>query len=378
MNQERRRVMILGAGDIGCRVFQELALTARSRRVELVGRDAETVLRTTNLARFTAIQRGFSPDVAASTTDIADIGRTAERIAESAPDVIFLAVSLQSWWVINTLPDDAFQRLYAANFGPWLPMHLVPVMKAMEAVRLSDSQATVVNAAYPDAVHPALSAVGLSPHIGVGNLANNVPGLRAAIADEIGCSVGEVEVWLVAHHYVSHRLSRSGDSGPAAMGLAVLRDGRDITAELDVATLLRRLPREYRRTGGRAGHPMTVASALSVLEPLVDGYDAFTHAPGPDGALGGYPVAIEEGKVRLRLPESMTPEQALAINVSGQHADGLSEIRPDGTVVFEPEPMEILTRDFGYACADMRLADAEGRAREISERFAAYRSRVAR
>ncbi|MGX4732954.1 hypothetical protein [Kitasatospora griseola] len=376
MMDDARKAMVLGAGDIGRRVFHELAQTSRGRQVELVGRDQEAVVRAVNLARFCALQRGFSSTVSGSVSDLTDTARTAERIAEFAPDVIFFAVSYQSWWVISTLPQDSFARLYAANFGPWLPMHLVPVMKAMEAVKLSGSQAVVVNAAYPDAVHPALSAAGLSPDLGIGNVANNVPGIQAVVADTLGCAAAELEVRLVAHHYVSHRLSRHGDSDPAAMGLAVLRQGHDITADLDLPALLKRLPHEYRRTGGLAGHAMTATSALSVLEPLVDERDALVHAPGPDGMLGGYPVALEGGKIQLRLPGGMTSEEALAINVSGQLADGISEIRPDGTVRFEPGAMQILTDEIGYSCDEMPLAEAESRAQEIADRFAKYRAHV--
>ncbi|PCG87629.1 hypothetical protein CIB93_02750 [Streptomyces sp. WZ.A104] len=375
MNQPRK-IMVLGAGDLGRRVFHELAHSTGERHVQLVGRDEEVALRATNLTRFCAVQRGYAPTVSHALTDLTDVARTAERIAAFAPDVIFLAASYQSWWVISTLEASAFQRVYAANYGPWLPMHLVPVMKAMEAVKLSGTEAVVVNAAYPDAVHPALTAIGLSPHIGIGNVANNVPGITAAAADELGRSTADVEVRLVAHHYVSHRLSRHGNSGPAAMGLGIRLDGRDVTAELDTAALLRRLPAQYRRTGGLAGQTMTAASALSVLEPLADGRDAVVHAPGTDGALGGFPVAIESGKFRPLLPDGMTDEEAHAINLSGQAQDGIREIRADGTVVFEPASMAVMTEELGYDCAEMKLSEAEGRAREISERFAAYRART--
>ncbi|MFF1779696.1 hypothetical protein [Streptomyces virginiae] len=373
-----RKIMVLGAGDIGRRVFHELAHSPNPRRVQLVGRDEETVLKAANLTRFCSVQRGYTNEVSHARTDITDVARTAERISAFAPDIIFLAVSYQSWWVISTLQQDAFQRVYAANYGPWLPMHLVPVMKAMEAVRLSGTQALVVNAAYPDAVHPALTAVGLSPHIGIGNVANNVPGITSVAADELGRSTADVEVRLVAHHYVSHRLSRTGNSGPAGMGLGIRLDGRDVTGELDVAELLNRLPGVYRRTGGLPGQTMTASSALSVLEPLADERDAVVHAPGVDGALGGYPVAIENGKFRALLPDGMTADEAHAINVSGQLHDGISEIRADGTVVFEPSAMAIMKEELGYDCAEMKLSEAEGRAQEIAERFAAYRDRTAR
>jgi hypothetical protein len=369
--------MVIGAGDIGRRVFHELGQSDEPRHVQLSGRDEDAMVRAANLARFCGMQRGFSPTLSTSVIELTDTARTAERIAAFAPDVIFLAVSYQSWWVISTLPTAAYERLYAAHYGPWLPMHLVPVMKAMQAVRMSAVPAVEVNAAYPDAVHPALSAVGLSPDIGIGNVANNVPGIQAAVADHLRCGIEEIEVRLVAHHYVSHRLSRTGDSGPARMALDLYRTGRQITDELDLPMLLGRLRREYRRVGGLAGHAMTAASALSVLEPIADGRDALVHAPGPDGLLGGYPVAIENGKFSLRLPDDLTSNEALAINISGQQADGIRMICQDGTVEFEPANMSIMTEELGYACAKMTLAEAEGRAQEITERLARYRDRVA-
>lgn len=372
-----RKIMVLGAGDLGRRVFHELAHTARERHVHLVGRDREAVLRATNLARLSALQRGWSPNVSCAVTDIGDTARTADCIAGFQPDVLFLSLSYQSWWVISTLPRTAFEALYAANYGPWLPMHLAPTMLAMRAVRESGSDAIVVNAAYPDAVHPALAAVGLSPHIGIGNVANNVPGIRFAAGDQLGCRPDEVEVRLVAHHYVSHRLSRHGDSGPAEMALAVVVAGRDVTAEVDVPTLLKRLPAEYRRPGGIAGQAMTAASALSVLEPLADQHDAFVHAPGPLGRPGGYPVSLGPDGIRLVLPGGMTEAQALAVNVSGQVQDGIEEIRADGTVRFVPAAMAVLSGELGYDCRDLPLSQVEARAAELGRRFAEYRRRVA-
>src|SRR5262245_47088763 len=145
-----RKIMIIGAGDLGRRVCTDLVHSDRQWAVRLVGRAQDAVQRHVNLVRFSALQRGCHGRVDYALTDLNDIGHTAEVIADFGPDVVFLASSLQSWWVITTLPAERFQRLYAANFGPWLPMHLVPVHKAMQAIRTAHSQAIVVNAAYPD------------------------------------------------------------------------------------------------------------------------------------------------------------------------------------------------------------------------------------
>ncbi|WP_434740527.1 hypothetical protein [Micromonospora sp. SH-82] len=373
---DTRRAMVIGAGDLGSRVLQGLASSGSGRELRLVGRDGEATLRAANLAALSSLQTGHRNVVSHAVGDLSDVDRTAATISAFQPDVIFLTASLQSWWVISTLPQPAFERLYQANFGPWLPMHLVPVLWAMRAVRAARSDAVVVNAAFPDAVHPALAGVGLSPHVGIGNVANNVPGIRSAAADLLGVQVRRVEVRLVAHHYVSHRLSRTGDSGPAGMILRVLLDGSDVTDRLDLTEVLGALPGRYRRTGGRDGQVMTAASALSVLAPLLDGREATVHAPGPLGRVGGYPVALSPSGVDVVLPPGVGEAEAVAVNLSGQRCDGITGIDDAGTVDFEPEAADVLARELGYHCTRMRLAEAEGRAREIAERFAAYRERV--
>lgn len=371
-----RKIMIIGAGDLGLRVCNELAHSDRQWEVRLVGRARDEVRRHVNLIRFSALQRGYQSRVDYALTDLNDIDRTAEVIADFVPDLVFLAASLQSWWVISTLPAERFQRLYAANFGPWLPMHLVPVHKAMQAIRAAESQAIVVNAAYPDAVHPVLAGVGLAPHVGIGNVANNVPALRCSAAAILGIAPAEVDVRVVAHHYVSHRLSRTNDINPSQLRIAILAEGRDAMPDVGLIPLLKPLTTEYRRTGGLAGQAMTAASAMSVLVPLLEQREAVVHAPGPLGLPGGYPVAVGSGPVQLALPPGMTDEEAIAVNQSGQVDDGVREIGDDGSVLFEESAMDVMRRELGYHCVKMPLSDAEDRARELSARFARYREGV--
>jgi hypothetical protein len=368
-----RKIMIVGAGDLGRRVCAELAHDRRRWQVRLVGRDQDAVRKYVNLVRFSALQRGADPRVDHALTDLDNVDRTAEVIDKFAPDVLFLAASRQSWWVIGTLPKAPFERLYAANFGPWLPMHLVPVHQAMRAVRAARSEAIVVNAAYPDAVHPVLAGVGLAPHIGIGNVANNLPALRYSAGEILEVAPTEVDVRMVTHHYVSHRLSRTDNINPAQLRVAVLTEGRDVLPDIGLTRLLKPLTGEYRRTGGLPGQAMTAASALSVLVPLLEQRAALVHAPGPSGLPGGYPVLLGDGPARLALPPGMTEQEAVAVNRRGQVEDGIDEIDHAGTVRFSESTMDVLHREIGYHCARMPLADAEDRARELADRFARYR-----
>ncbi|MER7169621.1 hypothetical protein ABT336_26645, partial [Micromonospora sp. NPDC000207] len=109
---------------------------------------------------------------------------------------------------------------------------------------------------------------------------------------------------------------------------------------------------------------------------LLDGREATVHAPGPLGRVGGYPVALSPSGVDVVLPPGVGEAEAVAVNLSGQRCDGITGIDDAGTVDFEPEAADVLARELGYHCTRMRLSEAEGRAREIAERFAAYRERV--
>jgi hypothetical protein len=374
------RLAILGAGDLGRRVCHELVQTARPREVRLFGRDEETVLRAANLARFSALQRGYPASVDHAVTDLRDADRTAEALAQFEPDVVFLAASLQSWWVVTTLPTAAAARLAPAHFGPWLPLHAAPVlwaMQAMQVLRNSGCDPVVVNAAYPDAVHPLLAAVGLAPDVGIGNVANNVPGLRAAAGDLLGVPPLEVDVRLVAHHYVSHRLSRTRDIDPATIHVSVARKGAELETGLSLADVVAPLSSGYRRVGGLPGQAMTAASAASVLEPLLDRRESLVHAPGPGGLPGGYPARIgADRSIAVALPPGLGLDEAVEINRRGQVCDGIEAIAEDGTVAFEASAMEIMRTELGYHCETMAVAEIEDRATELLERYARYSDRV--
>ncbi|WP_428965993.1 Rossmann-fold NAD(P)-binding domain-containing protein [Micromonospora fluostatini] len=370
---EPRKIMVIGAGDIGTRTFFSLAHSAQPRDLLLAGRDEQAVGRFGNLTRFSSIQRGYHPQIRTRRVDLADIDRTAEEIAAFGPDIIFAAASVQSWWVLFDLPPAKFEKLYQARFGPWVPLHLAPVAQLMQAVRAARSNAVVVNAAFPDAVHPALAADGLSPHVGIGNVANNVPGIRASLADTLGVTVDRVEARFVAHHYVSHRLSRTGGAGSAPFDLRVQVDGRPMR-DLDTGQVFRTLRDRYGRTGGLRGQAMTVASALSVLEPLAQGSSAITHAPGPFGLVGGYPVRIGGGTLTLDLGDELTQDEAVKINIEGQRYDGIQAITESGHIEFEEWAADVLETELGYSCRRMHWREAVDRATELRERFVSYAS----
>ena len=179
------KVLLIGIGDVTIRLAHLLATGDQPVDLVMAGRSLERATRFANLTKLAASNLGHFRDVEALALELTDIDRTAAEIRRIQPDLIFMGASIQAARAIMDVAPEAFKDLDQAQLGPWLPMHLALNYELMQAVRLAESRAIVVNAAYPDAVGPALATVGLAPHIGIGNIANVVPGITWAAAQQL-------------------------------------------------------------------------------------------------------------------------------------------------------------------------------------------------
>ncbi len=369
------RILFTGFGTVGQLVLDQLLRWPERHRVLVACREPDRTVERLNLAALTAAHLGFEPDVRATALDLFDIDRTAELLARFEPDVVFQCATLQSWWVIRRLPRPVFEELDQSQVGPWLPFHLSLVHKLMKAVRRSGRSPAVVNCSFPDATHPILATRGLSPTTGIGNVANCAAPLRVACAHVLGVPAGRVKVRLVAQHFVSHRLPRAGQSLGAPLIFRCYVDGEDVTASIADDTVFARLPRELRRVGGREGSLMTATSALIVLRAVAGGGAVDTHAPGPNGLPGGYPVRVADGRVDLDLPGDISLEQALQVNRDGLRFDGIEDISPDGTITYTDREMRVLERTLGYSCKQMTLDETDDYAAALRDAYARFEAR---
>lgn len=367
----RSTIMIVGIGDLGGHVLEMLVRSPGSRRIITADVNAEWGYRKTNIAAFGGAQMGYYPKLEFVKIDLSNIDQTAELITKYRPEVIYSAVSLQSWWVINTLPPEVFEELDLARFGPWLPMHLTLVYKLMQAVRQTGLDTKVINSAFPDATNPVLEKVGLAPAIGIGNVANPVPAIRSAIACRLNRPMEDVTIFFFGQHYVSHYLPRFGTTGGAPYFLKVLMDGEDITAELDIDAVFADVPTRFRRPGGRDGQILTASSAVGITLAMLNDSGDFMHAPAPDGLPGGYPVQVDKNGGRVILPHGLTMEEAVRINEEGQRYDGIDKIDEDGTVHYTEASVAIMKKMLGYECRVMKLDESEDCSIELDEKFKA-------
>lgn len=363
-------LMILGLGNLGSYALDILVRRPAGPRLIVAGRDEEALVRRMNLARLTAAQLGYDREVSTAVVDANEVEATAETLARLRPDIVFTTMSLQAWWVVTRLPEPVRSRLDEAGFGPWLPMHLARLYDLMRAVRMSGITTKVVNAAFPDAVNPTLRGVGLEPYIGIGNVANPVPALRLATAEELGEPVAEVSVRLVAAHYASTRLPRLGHSGGAPYRLCVLVGDKDVSGFVEPERIARRAASRYRRLGGTSGGMLTAASAVTVLDAIQRPEATSVHAPAPHGLPGGYPIKASVQGVQLDLPHGLTLPEARRINEAGLAYDGIDRITEDGAVHFTERAHQVMRRELGHDCPMVRPADSAQWAGELAARFA--------
>jgi hypothetical protein len=369
----RKRILVVGLGSLGSLVVD---LLTRTKDIEIVVacRNTEAVQQRVNLSTLAAYQLGSNARTRVIELDLRNQSQIEEVIAEVKPDIVFSAVTIQSWWVPHELPPAILLRLSEAGIGPWLPMHLGLIYNLMRGIRASGCNPIVVNASYPDVVNVVLDRVGLAPLVGIGNVANPVPALRAAVAGQRRCDVSTIAVRLVAHHYVSHRLSATGIADADCCDFSAFQNETEITGDIDTAAIFSAVANDWKRPGGRNGMAITAASAMTILKVLMSGSSELVHAPGPGGLPGGYPLILKDGHFVPDLPSRLPVLRAIQINEAGQVLDGVSAIDNQGTTTFTETAQAIMRELLGYECTQLRVEEANDRALELKERYLAFAS----
>jgi hypothetical protein len=146
-------------------------------------------------------------------------------------------------------------------------------------------------------------------------------------------------------------------------------DGEDITADLDIHAVFADIPTRFRRPGGRDGQILTASSAVTITLAMADDTGDITHAPGPAGLPGGYPVRVDRNGGSVILPKDLMLEEAIRINEDGQRYDGIERIEDDGTVHYTESSVAIMKEMLGYDCNVMKLGDTEAQSEELGRKF---------
>jgi len=366
--EQRCDVLITGLGEIGGYALEFLA---RIQGISwIVGADVNPGggLSKVNNTIQGAAQMGFYPRIEFIPLDLREVHTTRDLLRKKNPRVVLNCSSLQPWWVITQLPKDTFKKLKTAGYGPWLPMHLSLTHKLMQAVKESGIQTHVVNAAFPDAVNPVLGKVGLAPTVGLGNMDNFIPGIQKIVAETLDVAMRDVKAWMVGYHFLREAFRHFGSSAGAPYYVQIFVGNQDVTRQFDLEKLL--LGTLDLVVGIRNDAAVASSGVKNILAILWNTRE-ITHAPGPAGLEGGYPVRLGVKGAEIYLPAGLTMEKAIQINREGQKCEGIERIEEDGT----EKSNEIMKSLLGYNCPRMTLEECDERAGELSRLYKNFASK---
>ncbi|HEX8092756.1 hypothetical protein [Jatrophihabitans sp.] len=372
----RKCILVLGYGILGGRVVDEIARAYPDADVHVGGRDAERLSKRVNLTRYASLNYGPAADLHPVPIDVLRSDELASLLRTIKPDLILNTTSLVPWWRIDMLPATSQARLKEAGSGIWAAPDLLPALRVREVLTRVEYAGMFVNGSYPDLINMLIHDPNVGPICGVGNVANVVPGIRLACAELLGCNVCEIQVRLVAHHYVAYNVPVTGTTNGAPCRLQVIRRGIDVSDRLSQELVFRTVASKFARVKGIGGEAVAVSSAMSVINPLLLGSRADCHAPGVAGLPGGYPIVIDHRRVRLDLPSGMSVDEATSINSHGGQWDGIQAVTSEGEVVVTDRASRICKDLLGYDPDGVTAANCEAKAFEMIEKFERYSSAV--
>jgi hypothetical protein len=367
------KVLVIGLGSLGGYVVEFLARSFGPTEIIAADADEQRGLQKMNNAMLGAANMGFYPRMKFLKIDLNDVDGTAAILRSEQPRLVVNATTLQSWWVIGTqLIEDAYLRLLDAGLGPWIPVHLTLTHKLMQAVQKSGIMTHVVNCSFPDAVNPMLSRIGLSPTVGIGNFDLLIPRIKKGVSDKLGVPMKAVTVLMLGHHYHDVRVEEFGTTGGAPYFLRICVDGEDVTERVNAEKmLLTSIP-----TPPLTGSDSQVASsAVKNILAIINDTKELTHAPGPRGLPGGYPVRLSSKGAEVVVPAGLTLEEAVHINEEAQKYDGIERIEHDGTVVLTDKSHKIMSELLHYDRQQVRILECESAAHELRQLYHEYASK---
>ncbi|MEV0584407.1 hypothetical protein [Nonomuraea sp. NPDC050310] len=316
-----RPLVLIGTGGLARGLAYALATLARTPlRLVVAGRTperaAEVCYVTTTRAALTGAPVVAEPVPVDLTGDPA--GDLVSTLAGLNPAGVVLAASTQSPWEATHAPSAWTSLVRSAGFGLTLPFQADFAVRTGRAVAEACPDAWFVNACFPDAVNPVLSALDVPVLCGIGNVNLLAASLRGTLrlgADE--------HLAVLAHHAHLHAQpeeARAWVGGEPVAGVGGL------------------LAAQRSTTRSELNH-VTGLAAARVLLGVLAGEEQRVSLPGPLGLPGGYPVRLTGSRLELDLPAGLSREEAVAFNQRSAARDGV--IVENDTISFTSDLTEI-------------------------------------
>jgi len=338
-------ILILGTGPFAQRIACDLAATATEpTRVILAGRNALRLAWILTAARARADMFSRRVSIDSQEIDLGESGRIAELLGRLRAGVVVQAASLQPASVISGA-GNAWTRLVAeGGLSATAVFQAVLTSRVARALAQASPGTRLINCCFPDVVNGIVAAMGLPVACGIGNVAI----LAHAFA---GMLEGDPRPRL-------QMLCHYQNIGPWRR-LPALRSGPSPRVWLDGAEV----GDVYARFAAVQLTPEPVidisgASGVTLMLAMAHGQEWSGHVPGPMGLPGGYPVALQDGHVRLDLPTGVDREAAMQWNSRFEAENGLA-IGTDGRARYTGRLHDALKAESPELAAGFTVADLE-------------------
>jgi hypothetical protein len=112
---------------------------------------------------------------------------------------------------------------------------------------------------------------------------------------------------------------------------------------------------------------ITASAALAGMRALACPEPVELHLPGILGLVGGYPVVMDRGRVRLNVHPDWSEYEAVATNEASLPFDGIQSVEADGSAVFSDETVAALRELTGKHLDHVTVGRAADQAKVILE-----------
>lgn len=223
-NGQKRRVVILGLGDLGTRLAQTVAEHGLATDLKLVSR-GEVAAQWAQL-----LSLGTDCRVSSERTDGLDVAGMTNVLASFEPDLIIQCASLLSPFALLESGAPAAVGIMKAGFALQIAAHLPMLATLMRAHANLGLSCPVINCSFPDLSNPMLWRLGLAPTAGIGNVAMIVRHLEQARGKH-----GNGKLRIIAHHAHATPFLTGTQAGPA-LPLPVADENGERLKEEDLVT----------------------------------------------------------------------------------------------------------------------------------------------
>ncbi len=346
------RVFLSGLGYVGGDVLHILVRTPGVTEIIATDIDAEKENKIKG-AIHEAAALGRYPKIQFRKLNLKDVEETAEFLSKVTPDLIFNSSCLHPFWKFEEdLPAEKSHKITEASrvgFCAALPWRLILPYKLMQAVKRSGIKTHVLISNDPcEVINPMLGKVGLAPTAGVGDFAHAIQPIRRVVSTKLKVPIQSVKVYLIGHHSTLHLFQRRIVPPHSTYFLKVMVEDKEITQEWNAEDIMLAAVGGARTPEGRftvpIGHEHRYTASIVVgdMLALLNDTGEIRHNPGPAGQIGGYPVRLSAKGAEIFLPEGITMNEAIKMHEEAQKAEGIEEIRGDGTVVLTDEAVRII------------------------------------